>query len=59
MNNIESGEGGFQKKLLLKFLREEYQMSQPLLQLSVHSLFEMRNPPRQSVSKMFQNPNPG
>jgi len=33
MNNVESGEGGFQKTL--KFLREEYQMSQPILQLSV------------------------
>jgi len=36
MNNIESGEGGFQKKTLtLQFLCEEYQMSQPILQLSV------------------------
>jgi len=38
MNNIESGEGGFQKQpLTLKFLRGEYQMSQPILQLSVTS----------------------
>jgi len=37
MNNTESGEGGFQKTLTLKFLCKEYQMSQPILQLSVDS----------------------
>jgi len=48
MNNIESGEGEFQKTLTLKFLREEYQMFQPILQLSVENnhmlLFEWKKP---------------
>jgi len=36
INNIESGEGGFKKKNTNShFLREEYHMSQRILQLSV------------------------
>jgi len=39
MNSIESGEGGGGvKKNTLKFVRKKYQMSQPILQLSIANL---------------------